>query len=786
MSLADELLDGVGMTTMAVDTDDGTNFVIGSDRFVTIPEALKKIGVQYDHNVETITFDCPRYWDGRDLSEMYVYINYMRPDGELGCHLCENVVVDTADDTLMHFDWTISGHVTYVKGNLNFLVCIKKEDSEGNQVNHWNSELNSDLYISGGLECDEQVVEQYPDIISHVLTQMEYIDTVTSERVEYMNQQIANFDTNIVQAVNDSAAAAAQSEVNAAGSATAAASSANTAAQSAAAADNSADIAESRMNHAGGYATDAAASEANAETYKNLAKSYSDTAAEKANTAATSEANANTSEVNAEASSIESESWAVGGTGTRVGEDTDNSKYYSEQAQAAQIAAEQARDDAQAIAGGNFASTVYVDQQDAVTLQSAKTYVDELNAASIETMTVAEFEALTDKDANTLYMLTDAEEEAIGSVGIDDTDEPIDGTVVIDAESLDGVTPEEFVYLSDGVDDGTGVLLADKAGNALTPRTDAKAVSFDNTTSDSAATNVEDALNEVIARPIVPRRNLLDNPRFKVNQRELTTLSHSADNYQLDRWFGYNCDGSFDADGNLVLSGRQAANGIKQRINTAVRPKAGDIVTLSALVKGTAGQSFRYYIGQTNGTSVQVYPTLTTNDWELFTIQATVTGDDVSQVCLYPNGSSTETDAVALTVKAVKLEVGEGQTLTYKDANGAWQLYDDYDYTADLLECQRYYRQLDMVRVAVSSTKTSDNGEYLTSSVIFSDMVAIPTVTLLTNSSGNTYGIEGVSSYNDMTAWSIQKHEVSFRITTNTHAASKIIVIVGIVLSAEL
>jgi hypothetical protein len=48
--------------------------------------------------------------------------------------------------------------------------------------------------------------------------------------------------------------------------------------------------------------------------------------------AKTSETNAKTSETNASASASKSQSYAVGGTGTRTGEDSDNAKYYAEQA----------------------------------------------------------------------------------------------------------------------------------------------------------------------------------------------------------------------------------------------------------------------------------------------------------------------------------------------------------------------------------------------------------------------------------------------------------------------
>ena len=152
------------------------HIIIGRDRCIIVPDVLKKIGVQFDHNVETVTFDCPRYWDDNDMSKMKIYVNYMRSDGHVGMHLCNNVVVE---DDIMHFDWTISGDVTSVEGYFSFLVCIKKTDGEGAEENHWNSELNSDMYISKGLKCQETVLRRFPDIITQLLTRMDDVEFVT-------------------------------------------------------------------------------------------------------------------------------------------------------------------------------------------------------------------------------------------------------------------------------------------------------------------------------------------------------------------------------------------------------------------------------------------------------------------------------------------------------------------------------------------------------------------------------------------------------------------------------
>ena len=125
MNQVDELL-----SKLAVYPETESHIIIDSDRYVTVPDELKRIGVQHDHNIETVTFDCPRYWDGNDLSKMAIFINYKRSDGEIGSYLANNVKIDETDDSIIHFDWTISENVTAIKGKLAFLVCVKKTNSE--------------------------------------------------------------------------------------------------------------------------------------------------------------------------------------------------------------------------------------------------------------------------------------------------------------------------------------------------------------------------------------------------------------------------------------------------------------------------------------------------------------------------------------------------------------------------------------------------------------------------------------------------------------------------------
>ena len=165
MATAEELLQNINSETEE-------HIVIGSDRHITVPKSLRRIAVQYDHDVETVTFDCPRYWDGLDMSKMTVYINYLRSDGYTDSYPVRNVTIDETNPNIMHFDWTISRNATSVAGQLTFLVCIKKTNDDGIEINHWNSELYDELSVSPGMEAERQDEEYVKDLVAMLLSDM--------------------------------------------------------------------------------------------------------------------------------------------------------------------------------------------------------------------------------------------------------------------------------------------------------------------------------------------------------------------------------------------------------------------------------------------------------------------------------------------------------------------------------------------------------------------------------------------------------------------------------------
>ena len=142
-----------------------------------------------------------------------------------------------------------------------------------------------------------------------------------------------------VAQLNSKVSAAATYASNAASSATAAKTSETNAKSSQTAAAASATNAKTSETNAKSSQTAAAASATNAKTSETNAKSSQTAAATSATNAKTSETNAKssqtaaaTSATNAKTSETNAKNWAVGPSGSGSGTDTNNAKYYAEQA----------------------------------------------------------------------------------------------------------------------------------------------------------------------------------------------------------------------------------------------------------------------------------------------------------------------------------------------------------------------------------------------------------------------------------------------------------------------
>ena len=175
MATADELLS-------TIDTD--KTLIIDKDlRTITIPSSVKNLGVESDDDVLRLKFSMPRMYGDVDLSDFSIYINYMNAKNTGDVYVVDDKTI--ADDTIT-FSWLVGRVALAYKGNVRFIVCMKKHDNDSNVIQEYNTTIAS-LPVLEGLETGETVIQQNPDIIEMLLTSSEPLvgttQTVTPSQV---------------------------------------------------------------------------------------------------------------------------------------------------------------------------------------------------------------------------------------------------------------------------------------------------------------------------------------------------------------------------------------------------------------------------------------------------------------------------------------------------------------------------------------------------------------------------------------------------------------------------
>lgn len=193
--------------------------------------------------------------------------------------------------------------------------------------------------------------------------------------------------------------------------------------------------------------------------------------------------------------------------------------------------------------------------------------------------------------------------------------------------------------------------------------------------------------------------NLLDNWYFvnPVNQRGKTEYTGST--IAVDRWRSYGNGGSLYVTESGVKKTNDGSTtmGFQQRI-PASELVPGLTYTLSALVQLLEDESdttnhnvaFSYGISTDSNTATKWVPK--TTDLSDFNV--------ISWTFVLPESSdgiynfrirSVALAPISYIIKAMKLELGDKQTLAHQDSSGNWVLNEIPNYAEQLARCQRYY-----------------------------------------------------------------------------------------------
>lgn len=285
--------------------DDDLRFIIDPVTRDIHSENGKVRLMQMDHNSERFTFEIPRYVEEHDMTLCNVIeVHYVNKGGinkrneSRDVYPVTDFQVSTIDPDVAIGSWLISQNATKYYGDLEFNIRFACVNDDGEIEYQWFTNQYSETEIEQSI-YNVDVVTQNGDPDTLVVWKEEISKTVSG--------------------IIDGTVAEAEDYAN---------------------------KAEIFASNAEDYANNARVSETNAATYMQNAATSEQNAKTSEQNAATSEQNAKTSEENAKESETEaktasedastyatrSESYAKGGTGSRLDENTDNAKYYSEAA----------------------------------------------------------------------------------------------------------------------------------------------------------------------------------------------------------------------------------------------------------------------------------------------------------------------------------------------------------------------------------------------------------------------------------------------------------------------
>ena len=263
MASLDEVLSS--MPDMGGEEDSALDFLIDEDlRIITVPERGVVLGVEGDKDVNRVRFRMNRFYNGSDLSEFQIRINYQNADGDRNYF---TVLEKTVEGNAFSFIWTVAADATAAKGTVQFVVNCFTADSDGVVQKAYHTTLGV-ANVLEGLESYEG--GDIPEIVDYLT---------------HLKNDLMIYSGTLVTGAEQSAAAASNSAAEAAKAERNAKSYANAAEASAKDASNSSGTAKSSQ-------TAALASERAAKLSETNARNSASAASNSAAAAGTSEQNA--------------------------------------------------------------------------------------------------------------------------------------------------------------------------------------------------------------------------------------------------------------------------------------------------------------------------------------------------------------------------------------------------------------------------------------------------------------------------------------------------------------
>lgn len=154
------------------------NYIIDDDTIIRIDTKTKNFEtdvlknttlIKGEHQSERLTFCMNRFVENKDLLECdKIEIHYINVgssnNSSQGIYTVTDATQTSTDE--IQFSWLISRNVTLYSGIVRFVIKFTNVDDDNKITYLWSTNINKDLSVSDGLDCDDVVDEEYIDILA--------------------------------------------------------------------------------------------------------------------------------------------------------------------------------------------------------------------------------------------------------------------------------------------------------------------------------------------------------------------------------------------------------------------------------------------------------------------------------------------------------------------------------------------------------------------------------------------------------------------------------------------
>lgn len=159
--------------------DDASLIVDGDPHFIINPISREIVNnskktdlIQFDHNSERITFECPHFIEGHDMTFCNkVVIDYSVGESK-GVYEVNDLAIKENDSDTVVFTWLISSNVTTTLGKIKFALTFKCVLPDGTVTYKWGTKRNDTLQCLETEQGNAWVAYDYPDILEQWKTKI--------------------------------------------------------------------------------------------------------------------------------------------------------------------------------------------------------------------------------------------------------------------------------------------------------------------------------------------------------------------------------------------------------------------------------------------------------------------------------------------------------------------------------------------------------------------------------------------------------------------------------------